>query len=302
MKKQLIILMLVCSGLFCVHAQELKCNVIVNADQITKGSTNKQVFITLQKAISDFVNNRRWSEFQYSQTEKIESSIVIIINEQNENSYKASIQIQARRPVFNSAYYTSLFNFKDDNFNFDYLEMSQLEFTEGSFGTNLTAVLAYYCYLIVGYDSDSYSKMGGTPYFQKAEGIVNTAQSQSQDEKGWKAFKDNRNRYALINNLLDDNLKKFREFYYDYHRLGLDEMYNDVGKGSAKIASSIQVLRDVNRVRPSCVAVTSFLETKADEIVNIFSKAPAKEKTDVYELLMDIDPSQSTKYDPIIHN
>lgn len=298
MKQLLIILLLFCSGFLGVHAQELKCNVIVNSDQIA--GTNKQVFFTLQKALSEFVNNRRWSDFQYATNEKIECTFVIAVNEQNDNSFKTSLQIQARRPVFNSAYYTSLFNFKDDNFNFEYLEMTQLDFTEGSFGSNLTAVIAYYCYLIVGYDCDSFTKMGGTPYFIKAEGIVNTAQSQ-QSEKGWKAFEDSRNRYALINNLLDDNLKKFREFYYDYHRLGLDEMHNDVGKGTAKIASSIQVLREVNRLRPSCVAISSFLETKADEIVNIFSKAPSKEKTDVYELLMDIDPSQSTKYDPIIN-
>lgn len=299
MKQLLIILLLVFLGLLGVNGQELKCNVIVNSDQIA--GTNKQVYTTLQKALSEFINNRRWSDFQYNTNEKIECTFVIIVNEQNDNSFKATLQVQARRPVFNSAYYTSLFNFKDDNFNFDYLEMTQLEFTEGSFGTNLTAVIAYYCYLIVGYDCDSFSKMGGTPYFQKAEAIVNTAQSQ-QSEKGWKAFEDSRNRYALVNNLLDDNLKRFREFYYEYHRLGLDEMYNDVGKGSAKIANSIQVLREVNRLEPSCVAITSFLETKADEIVNIFSKAPSKEKTDVYELLMDIDPSQSTKYGPIINN
>jgi hypothetical protein len=298
MKKTLLLLTVLCIGFSSLQAQELKCNVIVNSDQI--GGTNKMVFVSMQKAISEFINNRRWSELQYAQHEKIECSFVITINTQSDNSFKATLQIQSRRPVYNSVYYTTLFNFKDDNFNFDYLEMTQLEFTEGIYSNNLTAVLAYYCYLIVGYDCDSFSKMGGTASFLKAEAIVNSAQSQS--EKGWKAFESNRNRYALINNLLDDNLKKFRELFYDYHRLGLDEMYNDVGKGSAKIASSIQALKEVNSIRPSCVVVTSFLETKADEIVNIFSKAPAEEKTSVYELLMDIDPSQSAKYDPIINN
>ena len=298
MKRTLTILLLVFSVLLKGYTQELNCNVIINSDQI-KG-TNKQVYVTLQKALSEFVNNRRWSDFTYTSTEKIECSFVIVVNEQNDNTFKANLQIQARRPVFNSAYYSSLFNFQDENFNFEYLEMSQLEFTEGVFGSNLTSVIAFYCYLIVGYDCDSFTKMGGTPYFNKAEAIVNTAQSQS--EKGWKAFEDDRNRYALVNNLLDDNLRKFREFYYEYHRLGLDEMYNDVGKGSAKIAASIQALREIPPLKRSCVVITSFLETKADELIKIFSKAPAQEKTDVHELLMDLDPSQSTKYEPILKN
>ncbi len=295
MKRTLTIILLFFALFFKAYSQELNCNVVINSDQI-KG-TNKQVYVTLQKALSDFVNNRRWSTFTYASNEKIECSFVIIINEQNDKTFKGSLQIQARRPVYNSAYYTSLFNFKDDNFNFEYLEMSQLEFTEGTFGSNLTAIIAYYCYLIVGYDCDSYETFSGTPSFTKAEAIVNSAQSQS--EKGWKAFEDDRNRYALISNLLDDNYKKFRILYYEYHRLGLDEMYNDVAKGSAKIATSIKTLRDVNRFRASAVIVSSFLETKSDEITKVFSKAPRKEKMEVYELLMDLDPSQQQKYESL---
>jgi hypothetical protein len=152
--------------------------------------------------------------------------------------------------------------------------------------------------MIIGFDCDSYSKLGGTPYFMKAEGIVNTAQSQ-QNEKGWKAFEDDRNRYALVNNILDENLKPFREFYYDYHRLGLDVMYENVGNGTSKIASSIEALRDVNKIRPSNVVVSSFIETKSDEIINIFSKAPSNEKHNVYDLMMDINPSLSGKFEPL---
>jgi hypothetical protein len=297
MRKLVTILILTSLCLFGLQAQELTCNVTVNSDKIKSG--NKQIGVALQKAITDFLNNRKWTDLQFKSNEKIECSFLVTINTQtDEKTFTATLQVQARRPVYNSSYYTPLINFKDENFNFEYIEMSPLEYTDGSYSSNLTAILAYYAYVIVGYDSDSFSKFGGTPYFEKAESIVNLAQSES--DKGWKAFVDDRNRYALINNLLDENLRKFREFYYDYHRLGLDEMSNDVAKGSAKIASSIQYLREVNRARASCVALTSFLEAKRDEIVNIFSNAPTTEKNDVYNLLMDIDPSQSAKYEPIL--
>jgi len=297
MRKLFILSIFISLCLFRLNAQELTCTVTVNADKIK--SSNKQIGPSLQKAMADFINSRKWTDLQFQTNEKIECSFLVTISTQtDEKTFTGTLQVQARRPVYNSSYYTPLIAFKDENFNFEYIEMSPLEYTDGSYTSNLTAVLAYYSYLIIGYDADSYSKLGGTSYFEKAESIVNLAQSES--DKGWKAFGDDRNRYALINNLLDENLRKFREFYYDYHRLGLDEMANDADKGSSKIASSIQYLRDVNHVRASCVALTSFLEAKRDEIVNIFSKAPTTEKNDVYNLLMDIDPSQSAKYEPIL--
>lgn len=287
--------------MFCINSwtQELSSTFIVNADKIS--GTNKQIYTAMQKDMQDFVNLHRWTELQYQTSERIECTFVITINEQvSDNKFKADIQIQARRTVHNSTYYTTLFSFRDKDFNFEYQQLSPLEYTDGAYTSNLTAILAYYSYIIIGLDCDSYEKLSGTPFFTKAEAIVNLAQSQS--ETGWKAFEDDRNRYALISNLLDDNLRKFREFYYEYHRLGLDEMPNSAAKGSAIIAQSIQSLRDVNRARPSCVALSSLLDAKRDEIINIFTKAPSKEKTEVYNLLMDIDPSQSAKYEPILKN
>lgn len=299
MKRFVILAFLLVSVLASLSAQELNSTVQVNADKIP--GTNKQIFLSMQKDIQEFLNLRRWTDLQFQPAERIDCSFVITINEQpDEKTFKADIQIQARRTIHNTTYYTSLFNFKDNNFNFEYLEHSPMEYVDGTFTSNLTSVLAYYTYIIIGLDSDSYAKFGGSPQFTKAEAIVNLGQSQSYP--GWKAFEDDRNRYALINNLLDDNLRKFREFFYDYHRLGLDEMPNSAAKGSAKIAASIQYLREVNRARPSCIALTSMLDAKRDEIINIFSKAPAKEKTEVYNLLMDIDPSQSAKYEPILKN
>lgn len=282
-----------------LQAQELNATVIVNSDKIS--GSNKQVFNSMQKDMQEFLNLHRWTDMQFQPAERIDCNFVITISSvTDEKTFKGDLQIQARRTVYNATYYTTLFNFKDNDFTFDYIEHSPVEFVEGSFTSNMTAVLAYYAYIVIGLDCDSYEKMGGTPYFNKAEAIVNLAQSQSVT--GWKAFENDRNRYALINNLLDNNLVKFRETYYEYHRLGLDEMANSASKGSAKIAESLQNLREVNRARPSCVALMSFLEAKRDEIVNIYSKAPSKEKTDVYNLLMDIDPSQSAKYEPILKN
>ncbi|MDR1679326.1 MAG: DUF4835 family protein [Prevotellaceae bacterium] len=299
MKKTTLILAFFCISLFAV-GQELNCSVTVNAEKLTT-ATNKQIFNTLQKAIGEFVNNRRWTDLQYEAAERIECSFFITINEAfDEKDFKASIQVQSRRPIFNSSYYTPLFSFKDDNFNFEYIEHTPIEYAEGSFSSNLSAVLAYYCYLIIGYDADSFARLGGTSAFSKAESIVNLAQS--QNEKGWKAFEDDRNRYAIINNLLDNNLRQFREFFYTYHRLGLDEMAANVSKGSAQIANSFSALREANRARPSSVVLSIFLDSKRDEIVNIFSKAPAKEKKQIYDLLMDIDPSKSAVYDQIMKN
>ncbi len=297
MKKIFLYIIFAIALLLNSNAQELNCNVVVNADKLP--TLNKRIVSSMQKDISEFMNSHRWTDLQYQQNEKIECSLIIILNQaESDKLYKAEIQVQARRPVFNSTYYTPLFSFRDENFSFEYVEMTPLEYNDGIFMSNLTSVLAYYAYIIVGYDSDSFSKLGGTASFRKAEAIVNLAQGQS--EKGWKAFEDPRNRYSLVTSLLDESMRPFREFYYEYHRLDLDAMAENTAKAVSRITLAMQVLRDVNRARPSNVVLTSFLDTKRDEIINIFSKASPKDKTDAYKLLMDIDPSQSTKYDAIL--
>ena len=168
-----------------------------------------------------------------------------------------------------------------------------------------TAMLAYYCYLIIGHDFDSYQRLGGTPYFSICEDIVNACQSASMDnieQKGWLAFDSNRNRYALINNLLDEAFKKYRNYYYEYHRLGLDEMINNVTNGRARIAEGLPTLRDAYRARPATYVVNTFLDAKAEELVDIFSKGSDKEKKAVYDILMDIDPTRQNTYDKILNN
>jgi hypothetical protein len=168
---------------------------------------------------------------------------------------------------------------------------------ENSITSNLTAVLAYYAYIIIGYDMDSYSRLGGTPYFQAAENIVNAAQG--ADLKGWKAFESTKNRYALINNLMDEAFKKYRNYFYEYHRFGLDEMSSNATNGRVRIAEGLPLLREANRARPSAVVISSFMDAKTDELVNIFSKATTTQKNDAIEILSDVNPTQTAKYERI---
>jgi hypothetical protein len=214
------------------------------------------------------------------------------------DAFTAQIQIQSRRPVYNTTYYSTLFNFKDLDFTFNYKEFDQLEMNQNTITSNLTAVLAYYAYVIIGYDLDSYSRLGGTACFQAAEGIVNSAQGANLT--GWNAFESTRNRYALINNLLDEGFSKYRNFFYEYHRLGLDEMSTNSTNGRAKIAEGLPVLRDVNRATPSAIAISSFLDAKNDELINIFSKGTTQEKTDAVQVLSDVNPTKSSMYEKIL--
>ena len=278
------------------QAQELNCNININSEQV-EGS-NKSVFVTLKKSISEFVNNRKWTELTYANTERIECTMNIIVKKMDIDVFTAEIQVQSRRPVYNSSYYSTLFNFKDNNFTFKYKEFDQLEMNENTITSNLTAVLAYYAYIIIGYDMDSYSRLGGTAYFLAAENIVNSAQG--ADLTGWKAFESPKNRYALVNNLTDEAFKKFRSFVYDYHRLGLDEMTSNSANARGKIAEGLPLIREANRARPSAIIISTFMDAKSDELVNIFSKGNQKEKTDAVEILSDVNPTQTSRYEKIL--
>ncbi len=281
-----------------VYSQELKCTVTINSDMVQ--GTNKSVFNTLQKSVSEFINSRRWSEMTYTTAEKIECSITIVVKQVEGDQFTADIQVQSRRPVYNSAYNTTLFNFKDNYFTFDYKEFDQLEMNESTITSNLTAVLAYYAYIIIGYDLDSYTRLGGTPFFEAAERIVNAAQA--ADLVGWKAFESSKNRYALVNNLTDEAFKKYRNYFYEYHRLGLDEMSINITNARSKVATGLPLLREANRARPSAIIIASFLDAKNDELINIFSKATDKEKKEAVEILMDVNPTQTERYEKILKN
>lgn len=281
-------------------AQEINCTVTINSDQI-EGS-NKQVFETLKAGIQDYINQNRWTNMTYAEHEKIECSMLLVVKSKAEDMFVCDMTLQCRRPVYGSTYTTPLINFVDRNFNFVYQEYDRIEYQQNTFTTNLTAMLAYYCYLIIGHDQDSFQRLGGTPFFQQCEEIVNACQSASmtdQEQRGWLAFDSNRNRYALINNLIDEAFKKYRNYYYEYHRLGLDEMSNNVANARARIAEGMPVLREAYRARPATYVINTFLDAKSDELVDIFSKGTDKEKKAVYDILMDIDPTRQNTYDKI---
>ena len=281
-------------------AQELKCNISINSEQV-QGS-NKAVFTTLQQSMEEFVNKQRWTNMTFQEKERIECSMMIVVKSVQDNMFVCEFTCQSRRPVFGTTYTTPTLNIKDANFTFTYQEYDRMEFQHNTFTSNLTALVAYYCYLIIAHDMDSFAKLGGTPYFQICEDIVTSAQSASLDNAemvGWKAFESNRNRYALTNNLMDEAFKKYRAYYYDYHRHGLDEMVNNVANGRARIAKDIKVLKEAYNARPATYLVGTFLDAKSDELVNIFKSGTADEKKMVYELLMDIDPTRQDTYENI---
>ncbi len=286
------------SFVFCltVQAQELNCRVSVNSSKLQ--GTNRQVFETLEKALTEFMSERRWTEFQYTPEERIDCSVMITVDEQSDNQFTATLQVQARRPVFASTYMTPLINMQDEDFKFTYNEFDPIEFYDNNFGTNLSSVMAFYAYYIIGTYSDTFSKMGGSAAFRKAENIVMMAQSTV--ESGWKANEGKRNRYDIIQSVVDDRVRRFREFYYEYHRLGLDEMSGNMNNARATILKSMDALREVNKLLPSSLTLQMFFDAKNDELIGIFSGETPAEKTAVFALLKEVNIGQLSKYQEIL--
>ncbi|MBL7893029.1 MAG: DUF4835 family protein [Bacteroidia bacterium] len=294
MRRFFIFFLFVFSGL--VSAQELNCVVQVLTSQI---QGDKRIYETMQKAIFEFVNNTRWTRDVYKNDERIECSILINVTERSSDDFKATIQIQSRRPVYKASYNSVLFNYIDQEFQFRYVEYQPLEFNETTHISNLTSVLAFYANIIIGLDYDSFSLNGGTPYFQKANAIVNNAQN-DQAAKGWKSFESQRNRYWMVNNWLDPVYAPIREFNYKYHRLGLDAMAQSKDQGKAVIVENMTLLQKAYQARPASFTLQLFFNAKGDELVNIFSGAFPDEKTKVVNILNQVDPANSNKYQKIL--
>ncbi|OIP00527.1 MAG: hypothetical protein AUJ98_08175 [Bacteroidetes bacterium CG2_30_33_31] len=278
------------------YSQELNCQVSINHSQIS--SQDVRVFQTLQKSIYELMNNRRWTDKIFKPEEKIECSIFINIKSGTGDMYSASIQVQSRRPIFNTSYNSVMINHIDNDLDFEYLEYSALDFQTTSFQSNLTSVLGYYAYIILGLDFDSYENHGGTPYFNLAQQVVNNAQNAK--ELGWKSFESQKNRYWLIENILNGSYDEYRNFMYSYHRLALDQMYENVSKGRTETLKSLQMLTKVYRARPGLYILNLLLEAKKDEIIGVFSDAPANEKTTAKNYLIEIDPAHSSDYQKMV--
>lgn len=296
MKKAFVLFFVLLFSSAVLYAQELRCNVTVSAQRIQ--GANRQLFQTMRSDIYDFMNNRKWTNHVYTYDEKIKCNIFIRLDDQiSSDEFTGSIQVQLKRPVFNSSYETTVLNIKDDDFRCKYVEFQPLEFNETSNRDNLTNILAFYAYVILGFDYDTFSPEGGTPYFEKAQAIVNN--SQNAREKGWKAFESERNRYWLIENVLNKSYSDFRSCMYTYHRQGLDIMADRPEEGRANIAESMRDIQKVFRRRPSLYMLQMFFDAKADELVNVFSKSFPDERNRVMTILNEVDPSNGNKYEKI---
>lgn len=281
-----------------VTAQELNCKVKILHSQVQ--GTNTSVFETLETALNEFMNNRSWTELQFSEVERIECTFNITIKtyDVEENRFTGELLFQTSRPVFNSAYNTTVFSMKDNDFSFTYKEFDQLDFNENMLDNNLTAMLAYYAYLIIGMDLDTMSPLGGTDILRKAELVVNNAQSMS--EPGWKTFDDPKNRHGIINDYLESSMEPFRQLQYKYHREGLDEMSNNVDRGRNAITEAIAMLNEAHKNKPLSMLPQIFTDYKRDEIVNIYSgHGTAKEKEEVYNILSELNASQNRQWQKI---
>lgn len=280
-----------------VRAQELNARVTINHEKVQ--ATNKQVFSTLEKALTDFVNTRRWTDATFAVNERIDCSFTLIINEMPaDNSFKGELQIQVRRPVYNSSYTTTLLNFRDQQLEFDYVEYEPLEYTENTLENNLTATMVFYIYLVLGLDFDSFAPDGGNVFFQQAMQIVNLAQAQPS-WTGWKAFDSNRNRHAVVTALTENAAEDFRQFWYTYHRKALDEMAANPDRGRTTLIAALPVLATYKSARPSSVLLQMFADAKLDEIVSIYSKATSQEKQEGYKLLFNLYPTETTRLESL---
>ena len=281
-----------------VGAQELRFNISLNTTQI-QGS-NRSVTDALQSALYEFVNTRAWTSNVFAPNERIECNMMLNITSLVGTEFTGTLTVQSSRPVFNSGYTTTMFNFLDNDLRFSYIEGQPLEFSDVSFTSNLTSIIAFYIYVIIGLDFDSFSPLGGTPFFQRAEAIVINAQQSS--ERGWRAHEGNyRNRYWLVQNLLDNRYRGVREFTYRYYRLGLDRMSSRPNEARADIADNLRLLQDVYRRRPDqhMFLLQIILNTNSTEFVNIFSSGTPDEKNRVVRLLKEIDPPNIASYDRI---
>lgn len=276
-----------------MQAQELDARVSINHQQVQGTSTS--VFETLKTTLEQFLNDRQWTNMQFKKNERISCTFAITIKKYSpsDNTFQGTLNVQSTRPVYGANYTTTCFAFNDPNFNFTYQEYDQLDFRADVIDNNLTAMLAYYVYMIIGYDMDSMSPSGGTEYFKMCQDIVNSAQN--LNEKGWKAFEDNKNRHAIITDLLDGGMEPYHKMLYTYYRQGLDVMSENTERGRAGITQAIELLKQAHENKTMSALPQIFTEFKRDEIMNIYKgHTTSSEKENIVNILTKINASQSS--------
>ena len=296
MKRLMFLLTLMLTG-YSLQAQELQAKININSSQIQ--GTDKSVFENLKQTLEQFMNEKQWTALQFQENERIPCTFNITVTkyDQSANRFTCTALIQANRPVYNSAYTTTIYNNRDKNFDFDFAQFDQLNFNEEMIDNQLVALMAYYSFLIIGLDLDSFSPMGGTDVLQRCMNLTNNAQN--LDFAGWKSFDDSRNRFAIINDYLDEAMKPFRQLQYDYYRKGLDEMAQNAERGRTNVTTALEEgLKKAHTEKPLSLLPQIWTDYKKDELSNIYKgKGTQKEKEAVYDIMMSINASQSTAWD-----
>ena len=281
-------------------AQELSCTVTINSTQIT--TSDRGIFRDMKTAIEQFLNSRKWSNDTYKAYEKINCNMLITITKMPAiGSFSATVQIQAARPVYNTNYSSLIFNFADRDWEFEYIESLPLEYNDNTYTSNLTSMLALYAYVILGIDADTFSELGGTPYFQRAMTVVNNAQQSNRP--GWQSIgSSNRSRYWIVENNNNPQMVDLRKSVYSYHRLALDTFDQDPDKSRKIILDGLKDVKKVRDINPNAILVVSFLDAKSKELANIFSSGNIQVRREAYDIITTIDPSNSATYEKMIQN
>jgi hypothetical protein len=299
MIKKLFVLLFFCLVAWGAKAQELQCDVVVNSEQIQY--TDRQLFTDMQTRIFEFLNNRRWTSQAYRPDERIKCRILINLTEMPQiGFFKANVQVVSVRPAYGTGYESTLFSFIDKDWSFQFNDAQPLDFAENNYSSNLSSMLAFYAYMIIGMDDDSFGRLGGAPAFDKARSVLNMAASQGSGYQGWKAFDGNRNRYWLIDNMQDPQFLPFREGLYNMHRLGLDLMLEEPEKARQSVLNTLESIQRLQQQKPNAAVVRSFFDAKSDELVNMFKNATPAQKQQAYTILSQTDPTNNTKYEVLL--
>lgn len=297
MKYKSLILILLLVFALKANSQEINCSIQVSARQIE--GTDREAFTELQQSLYEFVNNTSWTNYAFKLEERIECTILLTLSERiSSNQYRGKLNVVLRRPVFKTNYNSTMFNYVDTDVEFTYDLGEPLIYADNTFTSNLTSMIAYYIYVFLGIDGDSFANFGGTPYFEKAQSIVQSAQNTG--EPGWKAFENMKNRYWLTENFLNPQYRPIRESIYQYHRKGLDAMYDNVETGRNSIAESLKLLQQANRAKPGSFLLRLYVDSKRDEIIKIFGEGSPNSKTEVVNIMKEIDPANGDKYSAIL--